>query len=121
MGLTKPVVKKTGDSEKPCSGAGFYTRWTHYLHDNGKKPTSFTLLTQLSHFIKGCDEGVEESGVQNFRISGVSIYKPVRLYNRSKPYQGLSSRLSPDQFVKEPNQGSYPDYRVNIWPKLVRV
>ena len=46
------------------------------------------------------------------------VAKAVRLYNRSKPHRGLPSRLSPDQFVKELNQGSYPDYRVNIWSKL---
>lgn len=46
------------------------------------------------------------------------VVKAVRLYNRSKPHRGLPSRLSPDQFVKELNQGSHPDYRVNIWSKL---
>lgn len=46
------------------------------------------------------------------------VAKAVRLYNRSKPHRGLPSRLSPDQFVKELNQGSYPDYRVKIWSKL---
>lgn len=46
------------------------------------------------------------------------VAKAVRVYNRSKPHRGLPSRLSPDQFVKEHNQGSYPDYRVNIWSKL---
>lgn len=46
------------------------------------------------------------------------VAKAVRLYNRSKPHRGLPSRLAPDQFVKELNQGSYPDYRVNIWSKL---
>jgi transposase InsO family protein len=46
------------------------------------------------------------------------VAKAVRLYNRSKPHRGLPSRLSPDQFVKELNQDSYPDYRVNIWSKL---
>jgi putative transposase len=46
------------------------------------------------------------------------VEKSVRLYNRSKPHRGLPSRLSPDQFVKELNQGSRPDYRVNIWSKL---
>jgi len=46
------------------------------------------------------------------------VAKAVRLYNRSKPHRGLPSRLSPDQFVKEYNQGSHPDYRVNIWSPL---
>jgi len=46
------------------------------------------------------------------------VVKTVRLYNRSKPHRELSSRLSPDQFVKELNQGGHPDYRVNIWSKL---
>ena len=46
------------------------------------------------------------------------VARAVRLYNRSKPHRGLPSRLSPDQFVKEYNQGSYPDYRVNIWSPL---
>ena len=46
------------------------------------------------------------------------VAKAVRLYNRSKPHRGLPSRLSPDQFVKERNQGGHPDYRVNIWSPL---
>ncbi|TVQ03453.1 MAG: transposase [Balneolaceae bacterium] len=46
------------------------------------------------------------------------VAKAVRLYNRSKPHRELPSRLSPDQFVKELNQGGHPDYRVNIWSKL---
>lgn len=46
------------------------------------------------------------------------VAKAVRLYNQSKPHRSLPSRLSPDQFVKELNQGGYPDYRVNIWSKL---
>ena len=46
------------------------------------------------------------------------VAKAVRLYNSSKPHRGLPSRLSPDQFVKELNQGLHPDYRVNIWSKL---
>ena len=46
------------------------------------------------------------------------VAKAVRLYNRSKPHRGLPSRLSPDQFVKELNQGGHPDYRVNIWSPL---
>ncbi len=47
-----------------------------------------------------------------------AVAKAVRLYNRSKPHRGLPSRLSPDQFVKELNQGGHPDYRVNIWSPL---
>ncbi|WP_069132554.1 DDE-type integrase/transposase/recombinase [Rhodohalobacter halophilus] len=54
----------------------------------------------------------------NYRSLCQGVAKAVRLYNRSKPHRGLPSRLSPDQFVKELNQGSYPDYRVNIWSKL---
>jgi putative transposase len=46
------------------------------------------------------------------------VARAVRVYNCSKPHRGLPSRLSPDQFVKGLNQGSYPDYRVNIWSKL---
>jgi transposase InsO family protein len=46
------------------------------------------------------------------------IARAVRLYNRSKPHRGLPSRLSPDQFIKERHQGSYPDYCVNIWSPL---
>lgn len=46
------------------------------------------------------------------------VAKAVRLYNRSKPHRGLPSRLSPDQFVKELNQGGHPDYRVKIWSPL---
>ena len=46
------------------------------------------------------------------------VAKAVRLYNRSKPHRGLPSRLSPDQFVKELNQGGHPDYRVEIWSPL---
>lgn len=46
------------------------------------------------------------------------VVKAVRLYNHSKPHRGLPSRLSPDQFVKELNQGDHSDYRVNIWSKL---
>ncbi len=26
--------------------------------------------------------------------------------------------FAPDQFIKELNQDSYPDYRINIWSKL---
>lgn len=47
-----------------------------------------------------------------------AVVKAVRLYNGSKPHRGLPSRLSPDQFVKEFNQGGHPDYRVNIWSPL---
>ena len=47
-----------------------------------------------------------------------AVAKAVRLYNRSKPHRGLPSRLSPDQFIKELNQGGHPDYRVNIWSPL---
>lgn len=46
------------------------------------------------------------------------VARAVRLYNASKPHRSLPSRLSPDQFVKELNQGLHPDYRVNIWSKL---
>jgi transposase InsO family protein len=46
------------------------------------------------------------------------VSKAVRLYNRSKPHRGLPNRLSPDQFVKELNQGEHTDYCVNIWSKL---
>jgi transposase InsO family protein len=46
------------------------------------------------------------------------VSKAVRLYNRSKPHRGLPDRLSPDQFVKELNQGYHSDYCVNIWSKL---
>lgn len=46
------------------------------------------------------------------------VPKAVRMYNHSKPHRGLPCRLSPDQFVKELTQGSYPEYCVNIWSKL---
>jgi len=46
------------------------------------------------------------------------VAKAVRKYNCSKPHRGLPCRLSPDQFVKELNQGYHPDYCVNIWSKL---
>jgi putative transposase len=46
------------------------------------------------------------------------VARAVRVYNASKPHRSLPSRLSPDQFVKEHNQGLHPDYRVNIWSKL---
>lgn len=54
----------------------------------------------------------------SYRSLCAGMAKAVRLYNRSKPHRGLPSRLSPDQFVKERNQGSYPDYRVKIWSPL---
>lgn len=54
----------------------------------------------------------------SYRSLCSGVTKAVRLYNRSKPHRGLPSRLSPDQFVKELNQGLHPDYRVNIWSKL---
>lgn len=54
----------------------------------------------------------------SYRSLCAGVAKAVRLYNRSKPHRGLPSRLSPDQFVKERNQGCYPDYCVNIWSKL---
>jgi len=47
-----------------------------------------------------------------------AVAKAVRLYNATKPHRGLPSRLSPDQFVKERNQGNHPDYCVKIWSKL---
>ena len=47
-----------------------------------------------------------------------SVKKAVRMYNKSKPHSGLPSRLSPDQFVKERNQGKYTDYGFRIWSKL---
>ena len=47
-----------------------------------------------------------------------SVSRAVRKYNESKPHRGLPSRLSPDQFVKEHNQGNYSDHTVNIWSKL---
>jgi len=46
------------------------------------------------------------------------VARAVHLYNRSKPHRGLPSRLSPDQFINEYNQGSHPDYCVNIWSPL---
>lgn len=46
------------------------------------------------------------------------VSKAVRLYNYSKPHRGLPSRLSPDQFVKELNEGNHTDYQVHIWSKL---
>lgn len=46
------------------------------------------------------------------------VAKAVRLYNRSKPHRGLPKKLSPNQFIKERNQGGHPDYRVNIWSPL---
>ena len=49
-------------------------------------------------------------------VAGVA--RAVRLYNQSKPHRSLPSRVSPEQFVKELNQGLHPDYRVNIWSKL---
>ncbi len=54
----------------------------------------------------------------SYRSLQRGITKAVRLYNHGKPHRGLPSRLSPDQFVRERNQGSYADYRVNIWSKL---
>jgi len=53
-----------------------------------------------------------------YRLLSRGVAKAVRLYNRSKPHRGLPSRVSPDQFVKELNQGRHPDYRVNIWSPL---
>lgn len=47
-----------------------------------------------------------------------AVSKAVRLYNQSKPHRSLPLRLSPDQFVKELNQGNFPDYQVKIWSKL---
>ncbi|MGK7370733.1 MAG: transposase [Candidatus Halalkalibacterium sp. M3_1C_030] len=57
----------------------------------------------------------------SYRSLRKGVAKAVRLYNHSKPHRGLPSRLSPDQFVKERNQGSYPDYCVNIWSKLTSI
>ena len=57
----------------------------------------------------------------SYRSLCKGVAKAVRLYNHSKPHRGLPSRLSPDQFVKERNQGSYPDYCVNIWSKLTSI
>lgn len=55
---------------------------------------------------------------ESYRSLCAGVAKAVRLYNRSKPHRGLPSRLSPNQFVKERNQGSYPDYCVKIWSRL---
>lgn len=46
------------------------------------------------------------------------VDQAVGLYNQSKPHRGLPSRMAPDQFVKELNQGGHPDYKVKIWSKL---
>lgn len=54
----------------------------------------------------------------SFESLSQGVNKAVRMYNRSKPHRGLPGRLSPDQFVKERNQGKHPDYCVNIWSKL---
>lgn len=54
----------------------------------------------------------------SYRSLCAGVSKAVRLYNRSKPHRGLPSRLSPEQFIKERNQGLHPDYHVNIWSKL---
>jgi putative transposase len=54
----------------------------------------------------------------SYRSLCAGVSKAVRLYNCSKPHRGLPSRLSPDQFVKERNQGNFPDYCVKIWSKL---
>lgn len=61
----------------------------------------------LAHYTTNCYSSL---------CTGVS--KAVRLYNTGKPHRGLPSRLSPKQFVKEFTQGSYPEYRVDIWSKL---
>jgi len=54
----------------------------------------------------------------SYRSLCAGVSKAVRLYNSSKPHRGLPSRLSPDQFIKERNQGYYSDYSVHIWSKL---
>lgn len=54
----------------------------------------------------------------NYRALCQGVAKAVRLYNGGKPHRGLPSRLSPDRFVEEHNQGKHPDYSVHIWSKL---
>lgn len=46
------------------------------------------------------------------------VARAVKMYNGSKPHGSLPGRRSPDQFVKELIQGSYPGYNFKIWSKL---
>lgn len=71
---------------------------------------------RVNRTIKGNYLKYYTTNTYNSLCKGVA--KAVRLYNSGKPHRGLPSRLSPDQFVKELNQGGHPDYRVNIWSKL---
>ena len=56
--------------------------------------------------------------IPTFAALCASVHKAVRCYNASKPHRGLPSRMAPDQFIQELNQGFHPDYRVKIWSPL---
>jgi putative transposase len=126
--LAKAVASQKGED---LSGLILHTdRGTQYTSDAYKQ---YLLQKQIRHsmahyawqnaYCERVNRTIKSNYLAHYRTecyrslrSGIS--KAVRLYNCSKPHRGLPSRLSPDQFVNELNQGSYPDYRVNIWSKL---
>jgi putative transposase len=56
--------------------------------------------------------------LQNFASLQFYLRKAVHHYNSGKPHRCLPGRLSPNQFVKDLNQGLHSNYTVRIWSKL---
>lgn len=123
-----------GSKRQELSGLIIHTdRGTQYTSDEYK---SFLQRWGLTHsmahyawqnaYCERVNRTIKNNYLAHYTIDSFGalcrgVAQAVRLYNRSKPHQGLPSRLSPDQFVKERNQGGYPDYRVNIWSKLTAI
>jgi len=126
--LAKALASQNGED---LSALIIHTdRGTQYTSDEFKSYLSRWELTQsMAHYAwqnaycERVNRTIKANYLAYYRTDSYrslcqGVAKAVRLYNGSKPHRGLPSRLSPDQFVKELNQGSYPDYRVNIWSKL---
>lgn len=56
--------------------------------------------------------------MDSYKALCVRVGQAVGFYNGSKPHKNLPSRLSPDQFMQEFNEGKHPGYKVKIWSKL---
>ncbi|WP_158278758.1 DDE-type integrase/transposase/recombinase [Rhodohalobacter mucosus] len=99
--------------------SGEYKR---YLESHGLRHSMARYAWQNA-YCERVNRTIKEGYLQHYTTDSYSslaagVCRAVRLYNHSKPHRGLPCRLSPDQFVKELNQGLHPDYRVNIWSKL---
>jgi transposase InsO family protein len=56
--------------------------------------------------------------IDSYKALCVRVGQAVDLYNSSKPHKSLPSRLSPDDFLRECQEGKHSEYKVKIWSKL---